>query len=356
MRIHQVCADRGVAPGGTKGAARHLASVAGALARAGHQVTTYARRRRDGADHPVEVRPLADLASAARPDAVYERYSLGHDAGLEQARGWGVPFVLEVNAPLVAESLAHRPDTVGPGDAATERRLLAAADLVVCVSEPLRAWAATRRGTARGTIVLPNGVDPERFAVSASPAEAAPVIGFLGHPKPWHGVDRLTGLLGAARRSGFDARLLVIGGGPGADAVAEAATADGLVDHVEVTGPVDPTTAATRLREVAVAVAPYHPHSDFYFCPIKIVEYLAAGLPIVTTDQGDIPALVGDAAVVCPAADDRAIESAVVDLLGDRAARGALGAAARSRGLHRFSWDALAERLLVALANPAAAA
>ena len=163
VRIHQVCADRGIAPGGTKGAARHLASVATALGRSGHQVITYAARRRAGDDHGAEVRPLAELASAERPDAVYERYSLGHDAGLEQARRWRVPFVLEVNAPLVTESLAHRPTTVGPDDATTERRLLAAADLVVCVSEPLRRWVASLRGNSRGTIVLPNGVDPERF-------------------------------------------------------------------------------------------------------------------------------------------------------------------------------------------------
>jgi len=95
LTIAQVCADRGIAPGGTKGAARHLAGVARGLAHHGHSITTYAQRKAEG-PHPVPVVGLADLASS-KPDVIYERYSLSSGAALAHARKVGASFVLEVD-------------------------------------------------------------------------------------------------------------------------------------------------------------------------------------------------------------------------------------------------------------------
>ena len=108
MRIFQICADSGIPPDGTKGASVHLRSVAQALARGGHEVVTLTRRLpRAPEAWPAPIHGLqaedSILAAAARygsPDLVYERYALGHDAGLLAARRLGSPFALELNAPL----------------------------------------------------------------------------------------------------------------------------------------------------------------------------------------------------------------------------------------------------------------
>lgn len=356
QRIAHVCADRGIDITGTKGAAVHLRSLAAAFATQA-EVTVHVARApgHDTSDMPYAVARFRDdeaLLAALRtnaPTVVYERYSLGATGGLRAARQLGIPFVLEVNAPLVAEATAYRPDTVTDSSIAVESMLLAEADLVVTVSGPLRDHVQPHRN-GKPTIVVPNGCDPELF--DHLPARRdVPTIGFLGHPKPWHGADRLIDVLDAVRHRGVDAHLLIVGGGDGADLVAASAAARGLTDVVEITGSVDQATAAATIGTAWVGVAPYEPHEFFYFCPLKIIEYMAAGLPVVASDLGDIPGLLATAGVVVDAADDTGLVDAVADLLADHSRAERLGAEGRARALGSLTWADAAATTLDAMAG-----
>ena len=346
IRFLQVCADPGIAPGATKGAAQHLRGIAAGLRNLGHDVTTATARAPDG-PFPTEVRPLAELeALAGRCDVVYERCSLGHTDGLDAARRSGAAFVLEVNAPLVEEARRYRPGTVDEQHVIAEARLLTEADVVIVVSDELARWATERR---RGPVVaIPNGFEPAWFTRAASPATSDTLV-FLGHPKPWHGADRLVPLLAGLTARGHDPRLLVVGGGPGADALRRLADSRGVGDLVEVTGPLPPADASARLRDAAIGLAPYPPHDDFYFCPLKIVDYLAAGLPIVASRQGPVASLVGDAGIVVPADDEDALADAVADLLAEPTRRDRLGAAGRARAHASMTWDHAAAATVAAI-------
>lgn len=359
MRVFLVCGDRGIPPAGAKGASVHLRALAQALTRAGHQLVTFSPRP---GDFPTALVPLNgsstmldESARGGPPDVVYERYSLGHLAGLEAARALGRPLLLEVNAPLVAEASRHRPGTVAPGDEGIERRLFAEAELVLTVSEPLRRYVANLRGTDAGTVVVPNGCDPALFPRPARLDQALPTLVFLGHPRPWHGAERLPGLLAALTEAGCPARLLIVGGGPGADAVADRAGRRGLTHAVEVTGPLPQAEAARRLTEATVAVAPYPADPFFYFSPLKVVECMAAGLPVVTSDQGDLPRMLGGTGVLVPPDDEQALHEAVLHLLRVAEVRRGLGTAARARALRLLTWDRVAENV-TALAQACARA
>ena len=345
-RLHVVCADRGIPLDGTKGASVHLRALLAALAAGGADVTAFTAkpgRAPEGVHH----HPMSALAGAPRPDAVYERYSLGHLGGLVAAREWRVPFLLEVDAPLVAEARRHRPDTVTAADAEAEAELFRAADIVVCVSEVLRRTVAAARGTDAGTTVVPNGVDPAHHPRAAPlDGRAGQIIAFLGHPKPWHGASALVPLLANLVARGMNARLLLIGGGPGADEVACAASAAGLADRLEVTGPLPPDQAAARLAGSLVSVAPYPPQPDFYFCPLKVLDSMAAGVPVVATSQGDIPALLGGTGMLVPPGDAEALAAAAHHLLANPSIRRDLGGRARARALSCFSWDGVGRRIL----------
>ncbi|MEZ5246099.1 MAG: glycosyltransferase family 4 protein [Acidimicrobiales bacterium] len=350
--IIQVSADRGIAPGSTKGAAQHLRGIAGGLHRRGHRVTTYTPRRAEGR-FPTALLPLEDLARighhAGGDDRriVYERYSLGHSGGLELARRLGIPFVLEVNAPLVDEATGHRPDTLGPTDARVEAELLDAADLVITVSTALAEWADARR--AGPTIVVANGYEPAWFERPATPGTPRFPLVFIGHPKPWHGADRLVDLLAALARIDRRPDLLVIGGGPGADTLRTAARDAGVGAQLTITGPLPPDEASAMLQHGGIGLAPYRRQDSFYFCPLKIIDYLAAGLAVVATDQGDIGELVGTAGLVVPPDDDHRLVDAVVALLDDPAARAVCGVHGRSRAMTSMTWDHVAERTEAAM-------
>jgi glycosyltransferase involved in cell wall biosynthesis len=71
---------------------------------------------------------------------------------------------------------------------------------------------------------------------------------------------------------------------------------------------------------------------------------MATGAPVVVTDGGALPEVVGDAGVIVPAGDPEALRLAITDLLDDPARRRRLGAAAAARAEARFSWERVAER------------
>ncbi|MGH1489582.1 MAG: glycosyltransferase family 4 protein [Acidimicrobiales bacterium] len=344
LDIVQVNADRGIAPGATKGAALHLRGVAAGLAACGHSLQTYSARLAEG-PFPVPVKPLHELETVTEAAVVYERYSLGHLGGLELARSLDVPFVLEVNAPLVDEAIAHRPGTLPPNAADVEEKLLAEADLVITVSTALSEWVSTKRDGLIETIA--NGFEPSWFPppnrAAAEAGGADQHIVFLGHPKPWHGAELLVDLLIDMAELGYRPQLLVVGGGPGADTLVARATELGVGQQIVVTGPTEPHRVAVHLATAAIGLAPYPRQDPFYFCPLKIVDYLAAGLPIVATRQGDIAELVQDAGLLVEPDDRAALATAVAELLGDRQRARTMGISGRRRALTEMTWRRVAE-------------
>ena len=219
------------------------------------------------------------------------------------------------------------------------------------MSEPLRRHVARVRGSDKGTVVIPNGVEPRpHLDLPRQRGGDAETLVFLGHPKPWHGAERLVPLLSELRLAGRDTRLLVIGGGQGAEDIAQAVSRFGVAESVEITGPLSHARATRELLRGTVLVAPYPRHEPFYFCPLKVLEGMAAGLPVVVSDQGDIAALVGDAGVLVDPDDDDALRGEVLALLEAPDRRHELGRLGRERALAHFTWRAAAARLTEAVA------
>ncbi|MEW5248177.1 glycosyltransferase family 4 protein [Microbulbifer sp. 2201CG32-9] len=75
-------------------------------------------------------------------------------------------------------------------------------------------------------------------------------------------------------------------------------------------------------------------------------EAMACGVPVISSDGGALPEVVGDAGLVVPAGDSAALAEAIRRLLGDERLRGELGAKGRKRIERHFSWHRAAERLV----------
>jgi glycosyltransferase involved in cell wall biosynthesis len=359
MRIAYVCGDRGISLLGDKGAAVHLRSLAAAFVRHGHRVTLACRRLEGANALPagvlVERMPDAEeehrswlvrLFKDSRSQAVLERYSLSSGPGLDAARDCGLAFVLEVNAPLVDEAARYRNLQDVELWRLRERVLLRAADRLVVVSAALQRYAIRLGVAANRVTVVPNGVDLEAFADAHGDAvreryglARTSVIGFLGSLKPWHGV---MDLLPAFKVLAPDSRLLIVGDGPERGAIEAEAVRLDLGERVIITGAVPHDQVPSYLAAMDIAVAPYSAQPDFYFSPLKVVEYLAAGLPVVLTDQGDLAQLVGDAGVCVKPGTVDELGEALRRLLTDHEMRSRMASAARSRAAE-YSWDATAQ-------------
>jgi glycosyltransferase involved in cell wall biosynthesis len=75
---------------------------------------------------------------------------------------------------------------------------------------------------------------------------------------------------------------------------------------------------------------------------LPVLEAMACGVPVVATDGGALPEIVGDAGVTVPRGDAAALAAALRSLLRDPARRQALGIAGRRRIVDNFSWSVCA--------------
>jgi len=361
VRIAYVCADPGISALGDKGASVHLRSLAGALARRGHSVSLLSSRL-DGANPPPPDVTLTRLTDGSltqllrdwRCEVVLERYALSAEKVQESCRTLGIAHVLEVNAPLVDEAARYR----GLQDVAVwrarERSILSAADAVVAVSPSVRAHAIRCGVAPDHAVVVHNGVDLEPFeSLNGEPVRQryqlgnARVVGFAGSLKAWHGVDTL---LRAAARLDPDVRVLIVGEGPEQGKLEALASELRIADRVVFAGAVRHHAVPEHLAAMTVAAAPYRRQSDFYFSPLKIVEYLAAGLPVVASEQGDLAHLVGKAGLMVSPDDAVELAEALDKILGDPALRRAMHLAAR-RHAAGMTWNATAAQVEAVLTS-----
>jgi glycosyltransferase involved in cell wall biosynthesis len=414
MNILYLCTDFGIPVCGRKGASIHVRELSQALVDRGHRVRIVTPRaggapppgfsvpilerppaaaderlvallRQDpqlGGPAATEVRQLlyghalpARILAEARafaPELVYERYALLGTAGMALAAELDVPHILEVNAPLSLEQARHRGLELERVAGGVERAVFAAADHLIAVSRPLADWLQSRGVPPEKITTLPNGVDLRRFGrvafrrpLPVAPAPGAadqPVVGFVGTLKPWHGTATLLEAMAELRRRGLGVQTLIVGDGPERAPLEALAERRGL--PVTFTGGVEHARVPGFLAAMDVAVAPYDPPADraagFYFSPLKLFEYMAAGRPIVAAASGQIRELIshGRTGWLVPPGDAGALADGVQRLLEDPPLARAMGAAACAAVRRQHTWEQNAGQVeaLAAALRPAVAA
>ena len=110
--------------------------------------------------------------------------------------------------------------------------------------------------------------------------------------------------------------------------------------------------AAAALCAADIGLAPYADGAPAYFSPLKLFEYMAAGLAVVAGDLPGVRDAVGeDGALLVPPGDATALAESVGALAADRDLRLALGGAARARALAEHTWPQRARRVLSAVSE-----
>lgn len=378
MRIAYICCDPGIPVFGTKGASVHIQEVVRELRAAGHEVVLYALRSgehvpADLADLELHLEAVAEVAPAEREqaqvraaqriasrviadgaDLVYERYSLFSTALADITAATEVPGVLEVNAPLIDEQRRHRSLVDASGAEQALRRQVGAAQVTVCVSDPVADWVRRRtadvpdaEAVAARVHTVPNGVSVRRIQPQPADPERV-VVTFVGTLKPWHGVADLITAAALARQRWS---LRIIGDGPEMETLR--AQAERLGVEADFRGAVAPEEIPTHMAGSAIGVAPYPDLGGLeqqYFSPMKVLEYLAAGLAVVASDVGQIPQLLEEGSqrhgVLVAPSDPTALAAALDDLAASPQRRARMGRHGRLLAEERHSWNRVVTRIL----------
>jgi glycosyltransferase involved in cell wall biosynthesis len=383
MRIAYISSDFGIPVHGNKGASIHVRELSAALAEQRHHIEILTCRAGGkvpaGFNVPVHEFPLETperrtigtlqddpdaseavtgeirammyaatfryrampMLHAFRPDAIYERYSLFATAGIELARELGVPHILEVNAPLSEEAARHRGIGFARTVRAVEQRILGATDHVIAVSEPLKEWIVGTGVDTERVTVAPNGVNIARFAAGSGNLrrrfgiDDRPVVGFVG--------TLIRAVARLARERGHERApyLLIVGDGPQRGELEAVAASEGIADLTIFTGSVPHEAMSGCIGAMDVAVAPYDASPDFYFSPLKLFEYMAAGRPVIAAGIGQIAECLrdGEIGLLYPPGDVSALAQRIGQVIDDPDGARRLGEAARAEAIANHSWD-----------------
>lgn len=294
---------------------------------------------------------LSSAIRKNRPDFVYERYNLFFVSGLWACRRHRLPWLVEVNAPLVDERCAYGGITLKRLARWSERSVWRGADHVFAVTQVL-AHRVEREGVARARLtVTPNGIDLAVFEGLPSRGEAKQhlglenrlVLGFTGFVRQWHGLERV---LDVMQRLHAPSHFLLVGDGPARAALEQRAQTLGLAADITFTGVIERSQVIGFINAFDIAL---QPDVVAYASPLKLFEYLAAGCAILAPDRPNIrEILVHDvnAWLFDPDAPDSFVD-AVARLANDIALRRRLGNAAKAT-IHQkhLTWAGNAERIL----------
>jgi glycosyltransferase involved in cell wall biosynthesis len=203
-----------------------------------------------------------------------------------------------------------------------------------------------RRKGYRGPLdVIPQfGVDPDIYSPSREPVENnRPVIGFAGRLVPEKGVDVLIEAI--ARLKSRSPRLQIIGNGSERSRLEHLASYKGIRDRVTFRGQVASADMPDTLRSLDLLVIPSRtrPNWKEQFGRI-IIEAMSCGVPVLGSNSGEIPNVIGNPDLVFPEDNVDALTRKLDQLVADYQLRRELSVWARQRVLDYFTQASIARR------------
>ncbi len=339
------------------GIENHIRVLAEAQVEAGHTVSVLVcdpgRRTRKQVVNGVNVIKAGRLATAASmpvslrqpwhllsssPDVIHVQspYPLGEMSA----------FLLKPRTPLV---ISYQSDIVRQRGwlrlyAPMLRAVLRHAAKIL-VSSPRYLATSPWLGSVRDKcVVVPLGVDLERFSPPPHPYQGPPTLLFVGRLRYYKGLDTL---LQAVATLPENVHLRIVGRGEMLEALQAMSASLDLSDRVTFVGDVSDVDLPAEYQRASVFVLPSNARAEAF--GMVLLEAMASGLPCVTTEVGTGTSWVvhhGVTGLVVPPRDPDALAATLQELLADPQQLYEMGQAARARAVAEFAQERLVDRVM----------
>jgi glycosyltransferase involved in cell wall biosynthesis len=281
----------------------------------------------------------------------YERFASFQALG-RKFQSHGIPWILETNGPFYEEAYKERRTLALASVAeAIEMKAYRDCDVLVCVSNPLREILSTKGVDPEKIVVLPNGVDTERFDPKKhSPRRIFPglTIGFIGRLNEWQAIPRLLRALHQLKKDNLELSLVIVGDGVKRTEWSSLARELGLIDRVHFTGQVSGDDVPSLIAgcDLGFSGQIAMKNGSMYHSPLKIYEYMAMGKPVLASSHDDARSAIrpGSSGFLFDTDEELLIE--LRSACENQKQLPAMGALARREILRAHSWKARVQTLI----------
>ncbi|MGH7497936.1 MAG: glycosyltransferase family 4 protein [Gemmatimonadales bacterium] len=255
----------------------------------------------------------------------------------------GLPYVITAHGTDVPGFNPHRMKLAHRILRPLWRKVVGGANRIVSPSGVLEQLVLAQRPAPGKTLVIPNGLEVGAY----TPYGTEPKVLVVTRMLERKGVQFL---LESLAQSPIDREVNIVGEGPHLPELRRQADETGVA--VKFWGWLD--NHSPKLRELYESSTIFVFPSEAENFPIVLLEAMAAGLAIITTEGTGCAEVVGGAGMLIPPKDPQAITRALRRLIDEPELRRSLGAAARRRIEENFTWSAVAGRYLEEYARHAA--
>ncbi len=294
-------------------------------------------------------RLLRDLQGSRPFDIIHDNQSLGY--GLLMMKAFGVPVVATIHHPLTIDLVnvlertvrfKNKLKTVMFYPTLMQAFVAKRLDHVITVSRDSKRAIERDFGVpaARQTVVY-NGIDRNVFRPVKGVKKKRGNIIFVGNIED--GKKGFAYLLKAMPMIDPSVTLTAVdGGAPHRKVTDRLMERLGLGGRVEFTGKTSTEELVRLYGRAEIAVVP----SVYEGFGLPAAEAMACGVPVVSSDGGALPEVVGEAGIVTPARDEKAIASAVNGLIRDREKLRELSGTGIARVKEVFTWERAVEDMV----------
>lgn len=285
-------------------------------------------------------------------DLIHDNQSLSY--GMLQLQDKGLPLVTTVHHPITSDLRIALSAAPNPWQRLLIRRWHSFLNMqkkvvrdlhnVVTVSDCSRQDIARDFGLQPASIsVVHNGIDTDTFKpipdVERNPMR---LMATCSADAPLKGLRYLLRAYARLLEKHPDLELLVVSKPKPGGKTEKLLRYLGIKDRVQFVNGISTEQMVHHYAQAAIAVVP----SVYEGFGLPAGEAMACGVPVISTDGGALPEVVGDAGLVVPAKSIDALEEAIDALLQDPAWREQLGASGKQRIDDSFCWDVCAGEMV----------